>query len=170
MNKYIEIIVQSYQGYAGYLLHEIISPSWGNYFYWLIGISLFFFGLEWWMPWRRSQKLLRKDFWLDVFYMFFNFFLFSLIGFYAFASIGLLLGWGTALVYPTFINAISDFTSPMQRAESLGVFRFWRDLGYALGALLTGVLADWWGISGAILSIGALTIFSALVIQIRYTK
>jgi predicted MFS family arabinose efflux permease len=58
----------------------------------------------------------------------------------------------------------------MQRAESLGVFRFWRDLGYALGALLTGVLADWWGISGAILSIGALTIFSALVIQIRYTK
>ncbi len=90
--------------------------------------------------------------------------------FYAFASIGLLLGVGTAMVYPTFINAISDFTSPMQRAESLGVFRFWRDLGYALGALLTGVLADWWGISGAILSIGGLTIFSALVIQIRYTN
>ena len=76
MNKYIEIIVQSYQGYAGYLLHEIISPSWGNYFYWLIGISLFFFALEWWRPWRKSQKLLRRDFWLDVFYMFFNFFLF----------------------------------------------------------------------------------------------
>lgn len=91
-------------------------------------------------------------------------------GFYAFAGIGLLLGWGTAMVYPTFINAISDFTSPMQRAESLGVFRFWRDLGYALGALLTGVLADWWGISGAILSIGGLTIFSAVVIQIRYTN
>ena len=87
MNKYIEIIVQSYQGYAGYLLHEIISPSWGNYFYWLIGISLFFFGLEWWMPWRKSQKLLRKDFWLDVFYMFFNFFLFSLIGFYALSNV-----------------------------------------------------------------------------------
>jgi predicted MFS family arabinose efflux permease len=91
-------------------------------------------------------------------------------GFYAFAGIGLLLGWGTAMVYPTFINAISDFTSPMQRAESLGVFRFWRDLGYALGALLTGVLADWWGTSGAIIAIGGLTIFSAVVIQIRYTN
>jgi len=88
MNKYIEIIVQSYQGYAGYLLHEIISPSWSNYFYWLIGISLFFFGLEWWMPWRKSQKLFRKDFWLDVFYMFFNFFLFSLIGYNAISNIG----------------------------------------------------------------------------------
>jgi len=91
-------------------------------------------------------------------------------GFYTFAGIGLILGWGTAMVYPTFINAISDFTTPLQRAESLGVFRFWRDLGYAVGALLTGVLADWWGSAGAIAAIGALTIFSAVVIQIRYSN
>lgn len=90
--------------------------------------------------------------------------------FYTFAGIGLLLGWGTAMVYPTFINAIADFTTPLQRAESLGVFRFWRDLGYALGALLTGILADYWGISGAIFAIGGLTIFSAMAIQIRYSN
>jgi len=53
------------------------------YFYWLIGISAFFYALEWLMPWRKTQKPIKRDFWLDVFYMFFNFFLFSLIGFYA---------------------------------------------------------------------------------------
>jgi len=80
-----------------------------------------------------------------------------------FASIGLLLGLGTAMVYPTFINAISDLTSPMQRAESLGVFPFLARLGRLRPwALLTGVLADWWGISGAIIAIGVLTIFSAI--------
>ncbi|NMM50417.1 sterol desaturase family protein [Marinigracilibium pacificum] len=79
MNNYFEIIKNAYFGYANYLWSEISNPSWHNYFYWLIGVSLFFFVLEAVRPWNKSQKLFRKDFWLDVFYMFFNFFLFSLI-------------------------------------------------------------------------------------------
>lgn len=79
MEKYINIIVESYQGYASYLWREITNPSWHNYFYWLVGVSLFFYGLELLRPWRKDQPRFRKDFWLDFFYMFFNFFLFSLI-------------------------------------------------------------------------------------------
>jgi len=79
MAKYWELFVQGYTGYAKYLWHEITHPSWHNYFYWLILVSLFFLVLEVIIPWRRKQPVLRKDFWLDVFYMFFNFFLFSLI-------------------------------------------------------------------------------------------
>ncbi|QCK14232.1 sterol desaturase family protein [Mangrovivirga cuniculi] len=79
MEKYIDIVKNSYSGYANYLWGEITSPSWHNYFYWLVGISLFFFVLEAYKPWNKNQKLFRKDFWLDFFYMFFNFFLFSLI-------------------------------------------------------------------------------------------
>lgn len=75
----LQLIIDSYAGYAHYMWREITSPSWHNYFYWLIGISLFFFFIEWVRPWRREQPPFRKDFWLDVFYMFFNFFLFSLI-------------------------------------------------------------------------------------------
>lgn len=87
MEKYIEIIVKSYQDYGGYLFREIINPHWGNYFYWLIGISLFFFTWEYVHSWKKSQGAFKKDFWLDIFYMFFNFFLFSLIGFYAVSNV-----------------------------------------------------------------------------------
>lgn len=79
MEHYWQIIVGSYRGYANYLLQEILNPSWHNYFYWLIGISLFFLALEWMQPWRTDQPKFRKDFWMDSFYMFFNFFLFSLL-------------------------------------------------------------------------------------------
>ncbi|MBK9254233.1 MAG: sterol desaturase family protein [Saprospiraceae bacterium] len=74
-----EIIWNGYSGYASYLWYEITHPGLHNYFYWLILVSLFFFGLEVIKPWRKNQPLFRKDFWLDFFYMFFNFFLFSLI-------------------------------------------------------------------------------------------
>jgi sterol desaturase/sphingolipid hydroxylase (fatty acid hydroxylase superfamily) len=77
--EYIEIISNAYSGYASYLWYEITHPSFKNYFYWLIAVSLFFFFLEVARPWRKEQARFRKDFWLDVFYMFFNFFLFSLI-------------------------------------------------------------------------------------------
>ena len=93
--------------------------------------------------------------------------IFSLIwavDFYDFVWIGVILGIGTALVYPTFINAISDYTHPKQRAESLGVFRFWRDMGYAAGALLTGVIADNFGINASIVSIAVITGISAFII------
>ena len=79
MDKYLDIFLDGYTGYAGYLWREIAHPHWQNYFYWLIGVSLFFFVLEVFTPWRKDQKKFRKDFWLDFFYMFFNFFLFSLI-------------------------------------------------------------------------------------------
>ena len=79
MEHYWNIIVNSYRGYANYLIQEILHPSWHNYFYWLIGVSLFFLALEWARPWREEQPKFRKDFWMDTFYMFFNFFLFSLL-------------------------------------------------------------------------------------------
>src|SRR6266487_296503 len=78
-----------------------------------------------------------------------------------------LLGWGTALVYPTFLATVADNTHPTDRANSLGVFRFWRDLGYAIGAILTGIIADAFGINASILVTGLLTIFSATVIFYR---
>lgn len=79
MEKYWDIFVSGYKGYARYLWHEVTHPGWHNYFYWLIGVSAFFFLLEIVSPWRKDQPKFRKDFWLDFFYMFFNFFLFSLI-------------------------------------------------------------------------------------------
>ena len=87
MNKYTQIILDSFSGYYNYLVSEIFNPHWGNYFYWLIGISLFFWGLEIIIPWRKNQQKIRKDFWLDAFYMFFNFFLFSLIGYNAVSNV-----------------------------------------------------------------------------------
>ena len=76
---YFQTFLDGYYNYARYLWHEISNPSWGNYFYWLIGISLFFFLAELIAPWQQRKTRFRKDFWLDAFYMFFNFFLFSLI-------------------------------------------------------------------------------------------
>ncbi len=79
MPNYVKIFLDGYGGYASYVWYEVTHPSWGNYFYWLIAISLFFMALEWMKPWRKEQGRFRKDFWLDAFYMFFNFFLFSVI-------------------------------------------------------------------------------------------
>lgn len=79
MNKYLDTFLNGYSGYFNYLIHEITHPNLHNYFYWLLGVSAFFFLLEWFAPWRKNQPKFRKDFWLDFFYMFFNFFLFSLV-------------------------------------------------------------------------------------------
>ena len=87
MEKYIEIIVGSYTGYFNYLLSEILNPSWHNYFYWLLGLSLVVWTLEILFPWRKNQAAIRHDFWVDVFYMFFNFFLFSLIAYNAISNV-----------------------------------------------------------------------------------
>lgn len=73
-----------------------------------------------------------------------------------------LLGAGTALVYPTFLASIADNTHPYDRAHSLGIFRFWRDMGYAAGALLCGVLADYAGISFSFISVGIITVITGL--------
>jgi MFS family permease len=74
----------------------------------------------------------------------------------------LLLGLGTAMVYPSLIAAVSDASHPTWRARSLSVYRFWRDLGYAIGALSAGLIADWFGLASAISSIAALTFISGL--------
>ena len=87
--------------------------------------------------------------------------------FFELASISALLGLGTAIVYPTFLAAIADATTPTQRAESIGSFRLWRDLGYAIGAIISGITADIFGIDYAILLIGGITILSSIVIKIR---
>lgn len=88
LEKYLKIIQDSFTGYFNYLIQEISNPSWTNYFYWLLGLSFVVWGLEVLLPWRKDQKLFRKGFWLDTFYIFFNFFLFSLIGYNALSNIG----------------------------------------------------------------------------------
>ena len=77
------------------------------------------------------------------------------------------LGWGTAMVYPTFLATIAEYTNPKDRAESIGIFRLWRDLGYAIGAVLTGIIADILDINSAVMFIGILTFISAGIIQFR---
>lgn len=90
--------------------------------------------------------------------------------FWVLAALSAILGAGTALVYPTFLAAVADATTPVQRAESIGTFRLWRDLGYAFGAIISGITADVFGVGYAIALIGVLTIISSLIIQFRMPK
>lgn len=84
-----------------------------------------------------------------------------------FMLLSVILGWGTAMVYPTFLATIAENTHPHDRAKSMGTFRLWRDLGYAIGAILTGIIADFVGIGSSILVVGVITLFSAIVLQLR---
>jgi MFS family permease len=87
--------------------------------------------------------------------------------FLSISFLSVLLGLGTALVYPTFLTTIALLSDPIQRAERIGVFRLWRDSGYAIGAILSGVIADFFSVEIAIYSIGMLTIISSIVVKIR---
>ncbi len=78
-----------------------------------------------------------------------------------------LQGFGAAMVYPVLLASISDVAHPGWRATSLGVYRFWRDLGYAVGALLAGAIADLLGMGAAIHVVAALTLLSGLIVAIR---
>ena len=78
-----------------------------------------------------------------------------------------LLGLGTAMVYPTFLVTVAENTHPEDRAAALGVFRFWRDLGYAIGAILTGVVADLMNLEAAIALVALLTASASAVIRVR---
>lgn len=133
MNDYLQVFVNGYKGYAQYLWGEITKPAWDNYFYWLIAVSLFFFILEVIIPWRKKQAILRKDFWLDLFYMFFNFFLFSLIIYNAASDV----------VVNLFNDGIGAITGgfDLQASNPLKNLPYW-------GILLIGfVLRDfiqWW--------------------------
>src|SRR5690606_7052766 len=84
-----------------------------------------------------------------------------------FATGAVLLGLGTAMVYPTLLAAIGDVAHPSWRASSVGVYRLWRDMGYAVGALLAGIVADAFGLSAATLTIAALTFASGVVVAVR---
>jgi len=81
-----------------------------------------------------------------------------------------ILGLGTALVYPTLLAAIGDVVLPMWRASAVGVYRLWRDLGYAVGAILSGAVADLFGLSWAIIVVGTLTFASGVVAALRMTE
>jgi MFS family permease len=80
---------------------------------------------------------------------------------------GAVLGVGTAMVYPTLLAAVGDVAHPSWRGSAVGIYRFWRDLGYAVGALLAGALADTFGMPAAIAAIGAVTGASGLLVAIR---
>ena len=98
MQEYVQVFLDGYYGYWNYLSSEILYPSWHNYFWWLLGISLVVWSLELVFPWRKNQAAIREDFWLDGFYMFFNFFLFSLIGYNAVSNVA--------------VKAFNDFLAP----------------------------------------------------------
>ena len=86
-------------------------------------------------------------------------------GIWALAAVA--LGAGTALVYPTLLAAIGDVAHPAWRARSVGVYRLWRDGGFAVGAVAAGLLADAFGITTAVWAVAALTAASGLVVAVR---
>jgi len=84
-----------------------------------------------------------------------------------FAVASALLGAGTAMVYPTLLAAIGDLAHPSWRASAVGVYRLWRDAGYAGGALLAGIIADAYGLTAAVWAVAALTLASGVVVAVR---
>ena len=118
MQKYFKIISDSYGGYFNYLKDEILYWNWDNYFYGLIIISLVVWLLELIFPWRKNQKIFRKDFWLDLFYLIFNFFILNLILLIALSNV-------TAQIFNDFLSifglqlasiqlfSLSDFSKPL---------------------------------------------------------
>ena len=128
----LETFVNGYRNYAGYLWYEITNPGWHNYFYWLIGVSLFFFVLELLRPWREDQPKFRKDFWLDAFYMLFNFFLFSLIIYNAASDV----------VVDLFNNGIKSVTG--LDLQSMNPMRAWPMWAILIVGFLVRDFVQWW--------------------------
>lgn len=89
------------------------------------------------------------------------------VGFAEWVVTGVLLGIGTAMVYPTLLAAVGDVAHPAWRGSAVGIYRLWRDSGYAVGALVAGVLADTFGMAVAIVAIGVLTVASGLFVAAR---
>ena len=87
--------------------------------------------------------------------------------FYEFAIAAAMLGAGTAMVYPTLLAAIGDVAHPSWRASSVGVYRLWRDLGYAFGAVIAGIVADLFGVATSIWVIAGITFFSGTIVMVR---
>lgn len=93
-----------------------------------------------------------------------------LTGFYWWLAASVLLGIGTAMVYPTLIASVSDYSHPLWRARSLSIYRFWRDIGYAVGALLAGLIGDTYGLSWSIAGVGLLTFISGVIVAALMTE
>lgn len=131
MEKYWKVFVDGYAGYARYFWNEITHPGIQNYFYWLLGVSLFFFLLEILKPWRTDQARFRKDFWLDFFYMFFNFFLFSLIIYNAASDV--------------VVNLFNDFLASFE-INNLVAFEVmkWPTWSHLLLGFLVRDFVQWW--------------------------
>lgn len=91
-------------------------------------------------------------------------------GILGFAVGAIFLGVGTAMVYPTLLAAISDVAHPSWRASSVGIYRLWRDSGYAFGAVISGAIADFFGIHIAIWFVGVLTFISGLIVSFRMVE
>lgn len=132
MKEVIYTFLNGYAGYASYLWNEITHPGIHNYFYWLIIVSAFFFGLEILKPWRVDQPLLRKDFWLDLFYMFFNFFLFSLVIYNAASDV-------VVDLFNRIILSVSGFD--LKAANPLRSFPLWAIL---LIGFVVRDFVQWW--------------------------
>tara|TARA_B110000881_G_C18584283_1_gene523744 strand:+ start:1406 stop:2290 length:885 start_codon:yes stop_codon:yes gene_type:complete len=134
MEKYLEIIKNSYSSYWNYLKQSVLMDlNWENYFYGLLIISLVVWGLEVVIPWRKNQALFRKDFWLDVFYMFFNFFLLNLIVLIALSN-------SAAEVFNDLLGLVGISISSFQLLEI-------NKLPFAARILLFFVVVDftqWW--------------------------
>ncbi len=132
MEKYWDIFVNGYTGYANYLWNDITNPSWNSYFYWLILVSVAFFILEVVLPWRKGQSVLRKDFFMDAFYMFFNFFLFSLVVYNAASDV-------IVNLFNDGIQAMSGMN--LQANNPLNTLPYWAIL--ATGFLVRDFV-QWW--------------------------
>ncbi len=132
MSDILQTFLNGYSGYASYVWYEITHPGLKNYFYWLLIVSAFFFGLEMIKPWRENQPLFRKDFWLDFFYMFFNFFIFSLIIYNAASDVIVLL----------FNNGIESLTGiNLQSINPLKSYPMWAIL---LIGFIVRDFVQWW--------------------------
>jgi sterol desaturase/sphingolipid hydroxylase (fatty acid hydroxylase superfamily) len=118
MDKYLDLIANSYKNYAAFLLHQVLNPTWSNYFYWVIGASVAIFLLEKFFPWRKDQPALREDFWLDTFYIFWNYFLFSLVAYNALSDVFVQL----------FKDALGHFGIQNLVAIQFGGFPTWAQL------------------------------------------
>jgi MFS family permease len=137
--QYIGVIAATYPGVWGttQLMTGALSDRWGRK--WLIA----------WGMWVQGIAIAL-------------FVLFQ--GFWPWLGSSILLGLGTALVYPTLLAAVSDLSEPAWRASAVGVYRLWRDSGYAVGGLAAGLIADSFGIHSAIVAVAGLTFLSGVLV------
>ena len=91
-------------------------------------------------------------------------------GFLGFGMGAATLGIGTAMVYPTLLAVVGDVAHPSWRASAVGVYRLWRDLGYAVGAIIAGITADAWGLKAAMLTAAAMTLLSGVIVAVRMSE